>query len=378
MNKFVLILFYSITVVCVVILFCMNFRLEKNRQASTSPRMKRILIWNGAKRLEMATFGLGHEAFVRNNCPVRDCIISADSHDSVEDIVDQFDAILFNVPILFVELRLPNRRRTEQRYVFFSQESSSYNVEDLRKHVGFFNWTMSYQSYSDIPLSYGRIEPMATSQMDQYKSTVNVSTKTKLVAWFASHCDTQSRREVYVRDLQKFIKVDVYGWCGTLKCGWNESTGISDPHCYQMLGRDYKFYLSFENSMCNEYVTEKFYAALQHGVVPVVLGKADYSRLAPPHSYINALDYTPKELADYLRVLDANETLYSEYFQWKKDYAVISGIENMSREAFCLLCEKLHKDQKAKVYSEDLILLYSADTQCSHRIPWKLQDMPWA
>ena len=29
--------------------------------------------------------------------------------------------------------------------------------------------------------------------------------------------------------------------------------------CFQLLERDYKFYLSFENSNCDEYITEKFW-----------------------------------------------------------------------------------------------------------------------
>jgi hypothetical protein len=35
---------------------------------------------------------------------------------------------------------------------------------------------------------------------------------------------------------------------------------------------EYRFYLSFENIMCDDYVTEKFYRALLRGNVPVVLG----------------------------------------------------------------------------------------------------------
>ena len=48
-----------------------------------------------------------------------------------------------------------------------------------------------------------------------------------------------------MESLQKHIKVDVYGDCGSLKC---------DPRtpedCYQMLNQSYKFYLSLENSVC--------------------------------------------------------------------------------------------------------------------------------
>nr|CAG4644438.1 EOG090X0I21 [Lepidurus arcticus] len=84
-----------------------------------------------------------------------------------------------------------------------------------------------------------------------------------------------------------------------------------------MLEQDYKFYLSFENSLCTEYVTEKFFAVMKSYVVPVVLGGANYSAVAPPHSYINAMEFTPQDLASYLRLLSENDALYGEFFWWK-------------------------------------------------------------
>lgn len=58
-----------------------------------------------------------------------------------------------------------------------------------------------------------------------------------------------------------------------------------------MLDRDYKFYLSFENSICVDYVTEKFWNALLFNTVPIVYGGADYLEIAPKKSFINILDF---------------------------------------------------------------------------------------
>jgi len=70
-----------------------------------------------------------------------------------------------------------------------------------------------------------------------------------------------------------------------------------------------------------------------------VLGGAHYSQFAPPHSYINALDYkSPKELADYLITLEKNRRLYARYFEWRKFFKV----ESRPDDSWCQLCKKLN------------------------------------
>ncbi len=94
-------------------------------------------------------------------------------------------------------------------------------------------------------------------------------------------------------------------------------------NCLKTLHR-YKFYLAFENANCVDYITEKYwFIPLQNNIVPVVLGGGNYSNrnLAVPGSFINVMDFkTVKDLADYLLMLDKNDTAYNEYFLWKKRY----------------------------------------------------------
>ena len=169
----------------------------------------------------------------------------------------------------------------------------------------------------------------------------------------SSHCRTDSLREDYIRQLKRHIAVDTYGGCGDLSCPKKRGTAASTEECYDMIESKYKFYLSFENSLCTDYVTEKFFRVIARQIVPIVYGGADYSRIAPPHSYIDTRQFKdPKQLADYLLVLDKNETLYNEYFAWKDKYDVESGEEIMSLNGFCNLCRKLHKDKENKVYNQ--------------------------
>ena len=38
------------------------------------------------------------------------------------------------------------------------------------------------------------------------------------------------------------------------------------------INNNYYFYLAFENSLCDEYITEKFFRTLNYNTVPVVMG----------------------------------------------------------------------------------------------------------
>ena len=63
----------------------------------------------------------------------------------------------------------------------------------------------------------------------------------------------------------------------------------------------------------------------------------DYAASLPPHSYIHVDDFrSPRDLAYYLRVLDANDTAYNEYFRWKSDWT-LTGYSY-----WCRLCGLLH------------------------------------
>ena len=86
---------------------------------------------------------------------------------------------------------------------------------------------------------------------------INMSKKTKLAFWIVSHCETDNRREDYVKSLQKYIPIDIYGKCGP----FNTSTRDA-KRGYDILAPIYKFYLAFENSNCHDYATEKFWKTI--------------------------------------------------------------------------------------------------------------------
>ncbi|XP_063586483.1 glycoprotein 3-alpha-L-fucosyltransferase A-like [Penaeus indicus] len=121
------------------------------------------------------------------------------------------------------------------------------------RHV--FNWTYTYRLDSDFLNSYSKVVRRRRPHL--YPVYHNYAAgKRKLAAWFVSNCSLSSGRDVVAKKLQEWIQVDVYGKCGPLKCKQHAL-------CMKMLENRCKFYLSFENSLCLDYVTEKFFKILK-------------------------------------------------------------------------------------------------------------------
>ena len=115
-----------------------------------------------------------------------------------------------------------------------------------------------------------------------------------------------------VKTLLNYMPIDIYGGCHHLQCDRADYR-----QCCQMVERRYKFYLSFENSVCRDYVTEKVFRWSDYNVVPVVYGLGYENLGLPPDAYINALNFeSVEDLANYLKYLDSNDTAYNEYFRY--------------------------------------------------------------
>ncbi|GFO00633.1 alpha-(1,3)-fucosyltransferase [Plakobranchus ocellatus] len=240
-----------------------------------------------------------------------------------------------------------------QTWVFFAVESPPYSNVNSLGHAKFrqkFNWTMTYRQDSDIFFGYFKMKKKSTpaSSAERSRQTQErkqlFAKKSKMVAWFVSHCETDSKREIYVNELKKYIQVDVYGACGKLQCGtW--------PECDAMVSKDYKFYLSFENTLCKDYISEKLLKILQQqATVPVVRGGANYKALCPPDSVVNAADFpSPKALAEHLKKLASDEAAYLKMLQWSWDYEVVQPILPL-----CELCERLYKSWHTQELYEDV------------------------
>lgn len=329
-----------------------TFSFNKNNKNSSNhitSNTKFILLWTpffGSWNWNFLPSGGG--AF--SNCQVQDCFVTTDSSLSFES-----DAIIFHARDLIVN-DLPNKRNKNQKWIFYCLESPHYSYFG-GFHVlnGVFNWTMTYRLDSDVVVTYGKIKPSHTlSNWNEKLSKELWKKKKRSVVWMVSHCKTSSKRENYVSKLKKYIDVDIFGTCGKAVCPMNRTAD-----CLKSFSSIYKFYLSFENSICKDYVTEKFFGILQYNMVPVVFGGANYKNIAPPNSYIDALQYSPKKLADYLYEVSNNFALYNSYMNWKSSYEITVNIDH------CDLCYKLHKN-KNKTVIKDLRSWWINQANCKN------------
>lgn len=148
-------------------------------------------------------------------------------------------------------------------------------------------------------------------------------------AWDAMK--TAGRQRKAMRDRDAFIGelrhaglvVAAYGAClpnrDNLDARCRAEHGRSNRVKLCTAGAAHDFYLSFENSLYPDYVTEKLYEPLAAGAIPVYMGAPNVAAFAPAaHSIIVGADFaTPRALVDYLRCVAANRTLLEYYRGWR-------------------------------------------------------------
>ncbi|ELT97623.1 hypothetical protein CAPTEDRAFT_119285 [Capitella teleta] len=260
---------------------------------------------------------------------------------------------------------LPPYRDSQQKWIFYESEVPTNVWGGVNKSYDLwkmFNLTATVTSDSDIPLQHlhMKCQPKSNSRPSGKNYAAN---KSKMAAWFVSHCMTSSKREVFVDELKKFIGVDVFGGCGNETiCNRKGSHNYEHKACmYDLIDRDYWFYLSFENSFCDEYVTEKFTLMVRKAnVIPVVLGAADYANILPKDSFIDSRDFgSVKEMADFLIKLTKDPERYNSYIENIHAYDC-----RFPMKFECNLCEYLHNHRHERQVVLDAQSFWSVEQRC--------------
>jgi alpha-1,3-fucosyltransferase len=294
--------------------------------------IKKIFIWNSF--FKDKTFGYGSlgkiKPFIKNNCPVTKCELLNDRNR-----LNESDLVLVHMRDDPID-DPPKFRPAHQRWVFVLFETP-VGLNPVRKWNGFFNLTSSYMLSSDFPSYYESKNKFIWKKNDSFDDKFNyLKEKTKFAAAVISNCGATNKRLSYIEKLRKYIQIDVYGRCGT-KC--SEVFGF--VKCKKKIASIYKFYFAFENNLCKDYITEKFFSILKYPIIPVVLGSGNYDHFIPKSGYINAFDFKSlKKLANYLKYVSSNPSVYNSYFKWKKHVSFYKNRVIFS--PLCEMCIQLH------------------------------------
>lgn len=310
-------------------------------------------------------------------CPKLFCHITNERKDILKA-----DAVVFHVRDTNVG-DLPAVRSFKQRFVFLSHEAPphaglNWNEKRLRN---FFNWTMTYRHDSDIfyPYSYMAKYPLTPSQEKEEQGQISrfLNSKSQSIVWFVSNCHTPSKRELIVKKLKNYVQVDIFGGCGRRGVCSNKA----DRKCVNdLINHKYYFHLVLENSVCRDYVTEKFWIRWNLYSVPIVFNRKQYQPIAPPNSFI-AIDDFPsiQKLAEYLKNVQKTPKIYRSYFEWRTlnstTYRRSATEENGRHFGFCRLCQRLldTTETEGKKWYETLKTWWVDESYCQegHKLALK-------
>ncbi|GFO26137.1 alpha-(1,3)-fucosyltransferase c-like [Plakobranchus ocellatus] len=281
---------------------------------------------------------------------------------------EEADVVILNPARMKKVQELP-AKRPGQIWVMQSREPTNLpSMETLGQYDldNKVNFTMMIFSDSTWPVRLGSLKERPLPNKDYDKI---FQAKRFEVAWFVSECDRPSRRMEYVKRMMSSVDVHIYGKCGNMTCGSKGyRMGGKKDLCLSLLSRDYKFYLSFENTFCRDYVTEKFYDMFKEvDVIPVVRGGVDYTKLFPPGIFINAKDFpSPESLGSYLQSLAKNKQAYVAMLKEKNRYIKDKNPRSLF---YCDLCKIAHTGEPNHIYPSFLKWVRKPDN-C-----WKPTDL---
>ena len=267
---------------------------------------------------------------------------------------------------------MPLPRHPSQTWSLLHEESPK-NAWSLTtpEVISLFNHTATSSRFSSLPLTTLSLNSMkrllAPSKTPSYMKSINGY---GLVMYLHSDCDVPSDRDSYVFELMKYIPVDSYG-----KCLHNSELPehLRDPSRQNIDSKEiinlmskYKFVLTFENVICDDYITEKLWRIFEAGSVPVYKGSPSVEDWTPnDHSIISVDEFTsPAHLAHYLLLLNDNQEEYNTYFEYKnegitnkrllehmknRNWALDDNTRRLPNfvQAFeCHICDSIHKREQ--------------------------------
>jgi hypothetical protein len=261
------------------------------------------------------------------------CRLFTDQAPAAED-----DAVVFHIPSFQGSVDLPKPAR--QLWVAWSLESdANYPQLGDPAFMRQFDLAMTYRQDADVWAPY--FGPCILPQLAQPSKA---KTERAPAVYFASNARSLSGQDTYVSELMRYLRVDSFGTC------------LNNRRLSSDTGRDtnvatiarYRFTLAFENSISQDYVTEKFFDPRVAGSVPVYLGAPNVADFAPgEHCYLDVADFTGrKHLAECRLSFGGDSAAYADYLRWKErplQSRFLTMVERQRQRPLCRLCVLLSR-----------------------------------
>lgn len=323
-----------------------------------------VLLWNGYTWTDMGALDTWKAPnYLGHDIPLKDCGLKCNIGPS-RGRTAFADAIVFEAQPLagFLDEYVNKKpefpqKRPGQFFVNMGYEQPHYfHLYGHPDYMALIDMNMTYSQKSQVPISLtcmwggGNLEDFLIPQEENEE-------RPNLIAWFGTNCHGGGahKRTEFMEQLMEHINVHSFGQCKHTKdLPEHMRAPIYNDHGLSMRNKveifsKYKFVLALENNNVTDYVTEKIINAFQARAVPIYMGAPNIDEWTPgDHSIIKVDSFeTPKQLADYIKILDKNDRLYKEYFAWKKVGLSSRFLQKFSNCVFysgnCRLCQKIEE-----------------------------------
>ena len=252
---------------------------------------------------------------------------------------------------LFVQKKYPVRYCYPQILSMLNTEAEGPGYRD-KPQVKHAEISVDYQLSSEVLIADG-------CRMNSYREAITSwhppdPSEHHGVAMFLSHCDIKWRYD-FIGQLLKLVHIDMHGSCFHNVPGKSDRFGGGDYEAsFIAKVSKYRAVLVFENTNEKYYVTEKIFLAYSaKGVVPIYHGPPDAHMWLPGnHTYVDATKYkTPSDLANYLKRLLTNDSLYEYHTTNFDSQKVINFLDSHCHSKDDYMCQLCHHAYKLKMDS---------------------------
>jgi hypothetical protein len=261
--------------------------------------------------------------------PHKKCIVTTDQNE-----VDNADVLWWDATFVKFDndphnIRKPPKKRYSQIAVLvdgepFHRGVTVDTIDWVRKT---FDATVDFRESATVRWLYAR---HLIDKNTLFYPPEDTGSKENVIAFVNRNCNTKSGREGYVEEIIRLgiVKVNAYGKClhNTVPPRHHESY-ILDPQNkhlaekYKLFSKA-KFCITIENSIVEEYNSEKLWHGLAWGCVPIYLGARTIEQYLPApreQMYLDIRDYdfNMTKLSLKVKYLMEHDDEYEKLLRWK-------------------------------------------------------------